>query len=72
MVRSSNLLAEMLTYQYQRHRGAKYMSAAAGAHDDELMSAMMAFDPAVRGRAMLAYNRESRQLSRPRLIPIGV
>lgn len=74
LVRSSNLLAEMLTYQYQKHRGSRYMSAAAGSHDDELMSAMMAWDPAVRQRGMVAWRSAGRQggYSKPRLIPIGV
>jgi hypothetical protein len=74
-IRCADLVSEMHTFQYQAHRGARYMSAVPGAHDDELMAAMLAFMPEARQRAMIPYNRSSGSLSaasKPRLIPFEV
>ena len=54
-VRSSNLIHEMFNYRHMgtsKHR----MGAAPGGHDDELITAMMAFVPEARRQAMIPFD----------------
>ena len=58
-VRSSNLIHEMFNYRHMgtsKHR----MGAAPGGHDDELITAMMAFVPEARRQAMIPFNATPR------------
>ena len=58
-VRSANLIHEMFNY---RHLGSSKhsMGAAPGGHDDELVTAMMAFHPDARRQAMIPFDRGNR------------
>ncbi len=50
-IRSANLMREIRNYRYLKGSGQRAMGAAVGGNDDELVTALFAFDPEVRAQA---------------------
>lgn len=64
-IRSDNLIHELFNFRYLPNK-SRSMGAAPGGHDDELITALFAFDPNVREQARVLYQPVDTPRNRPK------